>query len=257
VNKYLAVNRLEFAVTYSCTGKCRHCYSTPKRQKFPGRISRSLAVKIVKKADEKRELESVMTFGGEPLLFPEIVFAIHKTAANLGIPVRNVITNGYWSDDPQKIKETAIELKKVGVNSIDISVDAFHQEYIPLEIVRKAAEACLEVGIESVSWDPCWVISKEHDNLYNRKTRLILKRLEDLPIRVSDGNVMEPLGLSLVNLREYLPPKEKMPEGSCGEMPYTIDLIPSNLFSLSLTVKSPFATTYTSETPPKLTLSNF
>lgn len=33
-----------------------------------------------------------MTFGGEPLLYPEVTFEIHKTAKALEIPVRQIIT---------------------------------------------------------------------------------------------------------------------------------------------------------------------
>lgn len=221
MSRYLTVNRIEFAVTYLCSGKCRHCYSIVEQENFPKQIDKSLSVEIVRKVGEKYHPESVMTFGGEPLLFPEIVYAVHNEATDVGIPIRSVITNGYWSNDVKKVEEIAIKLKEAGVNSIDISVDAFHQEYIPLDIVRKAAEACLKVGIEDVSWDPCWVISKEHDNPYNLKTKSILKQLEDISIRDCGGNVMEPAGLALINLKEYLPPKEKMPKGKCGDMPYT------------------------------------
>ena len=221
MSKYLNVNRIEFAVTYLCNGKCRHCYSSPKLENFAGHIDKDLAAEIVRKVAKKYHPRSVMTFGGEPLLYPEVVYAIHKEATDIGIPVRNVITNGYWSNDFKKIREIAIKLKEAGVNSVDISVDAFHQEYIPLSIVRKAAEECLEVGIEEVSWNPCWVISEKHDNPWNRKTRFILEELKDIPITECGGNVMEPDGLALINLKEYLPVKERIPKGKCGDFPYT------------------------------------
>ncbi|MEM2884678.1 MAG: hypothetical protein QXF24_01150, partial [Thermoproteota archaeon] len=112
------------------------------------------------------------------------------------------------------------KLSEAGVNDVVISVDAFHQERIPLGIVRKAAEECLNVGIESISWSPCWVVSEKHDNPWNRKTKLILEELKDIPIAIG-GNVMEPGGLALINLKEYLPVKERIPKGKCGDIPYT------------------------------------
>jgi MoaA/NifB/PqqE/SkfB family radical SAM enzyme len=215
------MNRIEFAVTYLCNGGCKHCYSIQGKERFPEHIDKSIAVEIVRKVGKKYDPESIMTFGGEPLLFPEIVCAIHKEAMNVGIPIREVITNGYWSRDTEKIREIAKDLAESRVNSIIISVDAFHQEHVPLDIVRKTAEACLEAGIEDISWNPCWVLSEDTDNQYNQKTKSILKELEDLPIRNSGGNVMEPDGLALVNLKEFLPLKRKIPAAKCGDMPYT------------------------------------
>ena len=221
MNRYLTVNRIEFAVTYLCNGRCRHCYTTLGKEAFPKHIDKSLAVKIVREIGEKYSPESIMTFGGEPLLFPELVCAVHREAVNVGISYREIITNGYWSKDRKKIKEIAKNLAESGVNNIVISVDCFHQEFIPLEIVKKAAESLLQAGISNIAWNPCWVVSGDEDNQYNHKTKSILKELEDLPVRKSEGNVIEPDGLALVNLKEFLPPKEEIPAGKCGDLPYT------------------------------------
>jgi MoaA/NifB/PqqE/SkfB family radical SAM enzyme len=221
MGKYLTVNRIEFMVTYLCNGICKHCYSIQKGDKFPEHIDKTLAVEIVRKVGKKYSPKSIMTFGGEPLLFPETVCAIHKEAMNVGIPSREVITNGYWSKDVKKIKMIAKNLAESGVNEIHISVDAFHQEKIPLDIVKITAEACLQTGIENIFWNPCWIISENDDNQYNRKTKSILKELKDLGIKISEGNMMEPSGLAIANLREFLPPKERIPKGKCGDIEYT------------------------------------
>lgn len=92
-----------------------------------------------------------MTFGGEPLLYPETVFAIHEQAKKTGIPVRDVITNGFWSTRAEKIQEIAQNLAKSGVTEVSISVDCFHQEFIPLKTVKKAANSLIEAGIKRVS----------------------------------------------------------------------------------------------------------
>ena len=229
MNRYLAVDRIEFLVTFLCNGKCVHCSARKHREGFPEHVDESLAVDIVRKVSQKYDVESVMTFGGEPMLFPETVCSIHREATRSGIPLRQVITNGYWSNDINKIRRTAKNLADCGVNDIHVSVDAFHQEHIPLGIVRKTVESCLETGIEDIAWNPCWVISQDDDNVYNRKTKSILKELGDLPVRVSKGNVVEPDGLALINLREFLPPKQRMPTGKCGDIPYTgpLDLVKS------------------------------
>lgn len=221
MSRFLTMERIEFAVTYLCNTRCKHCYSIMGKETFPKHMSKSLAVEIVRKVGKKYSPKSIMTFGGEPLLFPEIVCAIHKEAMNAGIPCREVITNGYWSGDVKRTEIIAKNLAKSGVNKICVSVDAFHQEQIPLDIVRKTIESCLQEGIGNIVWNPCWVVSKDNDNYYNQKTKSILKELKDLPIKKLKGNIMEPDGLALVNLKEFLPLKATIPQGKCGDMPYT------------------------------------
>ncbi len=231
MNRYLTVNRLEFLVTYLCSGSCRNCYATKYEERQLKHVDECLAVNIVQQVGETYHPQSIMTFGGEPLLFPDVTCSIHKAAADLGVPSRQLITNGFWSDslDPREI---AAKLAESGVNNISFSVDAFHQEYIPINIVRKAVEACLEVGIEGIAWNPCWVISKDDDNEYNQRTKSILKDFKDLSIRESKGNVVEPVGLALVNLKDFFPPKVQVPKGKCGDLPYTEQL--DNVKSISV-----------------------
>jgi len=226
VNRYLPVNRIEFAVTYLCNSKCRHCQlgEEEERKKFPSHVDKEIAVEIVRKVGKKYNPKSIMTFGGEPLLYPEIVYAIHKEAMKVGIPVRDVITNGFWSRKTIEIQEIAEKLVKSGVNEATISVDCFHQEFIPLEIVKKAAESLLKAGIAHISWDPCWVVSKDHDNPYNRKTKAILEQLKDLPIKDGVGNNVQPEGRAILWLKDFLPPRIKTPKGKCGDVPYTEEL---------------------------------
>lgn len=225
-SKFVDLNRLEFFVTDICNARCKHCSVNGRRSKVK-HIDEKVAVDAVIKLSREYNLESVMTFGGEPLLFPEVIYGIHEAATKAGIPARQIITNGFWSKDYNRIKEIARRLAEVGVNKILISVDAFHQEYIPLTIVKKAAEELLKVSIADIKWTPCWVVSKEDDNPYNHQTRLILNELEELQIKVGSGNVVFPQGATLENLVDYLPEKKQVIHDKCGELPYTdpLDLI--------------------------------
>lgn len=219
-NKYIDLNRLEFSITDLCSSSCRHC-SVKKHEEQKIHIDKSWAVNTIKRASERYKLESIMTFGGEPLLFPETVFAIHKAALDAGVPVRQIITNGYWTKDMAKIEEIAFGLAESGVNKILISVDAFHQEYIPVEAVKKAAKALQKYSSINLKWSPCWVVSEKDHNQYNEVTNKILKELEELNINVGRGNVVSPEGAALENLKEYLPKKKNLLKSRCTDMPYT------------------------------------
>ena len=143
-----------------------------------------------------------MTFGGEPLLYPETIYEIHKTAASLGVAKRQVITNGFFSKDRGKIKTVSLSLADSGVNALLLSVDAFHQETIPLETVLFFAKCAVDSGIP-LKLQPAWLVSAEDQNPYNEKTREIIRAFAPLHIPLNQGNVIFPSGNALKYLREY------------------------------------------------------
>ena len=132
MNEYVKnLNRIEFVITYACTGRCKHC-SEGEHSDVGKHIDGDMAASVVRDVAGRYDVTSVMTFGGEPLLYPETVYAVHAAAKELHIPKRQLITNGFFSKDDMIIKQTARELARCGVNAILLSVDAFHQEIIPL-----------------------------------------------------------------------------------------------------------------------------
>lgn len=202
MNEYVKnLNRIEFVVTMACTGKCKHC-SEGDHTNCTGHIDRDVAVKAIRQVCEKYQIESLMTFGGEPLLYPEVVCAIHNAATEMGIPKRSLISNGYFTKDTNRIKEVVQALKKSGVCKILLSVDAFHQETIPVKPVKFFAECVKDSGI-SIQLSPAWLVSREDNNFYNVRTREILKEFEDLNILVGKGNIIFPSGNALKYLGEY------------------------------------------------------
>lgn len=204
MNTYLRnLSRIEFVVTMACTGKCKHCSQGEHRSK--DNIDKSLAADAVRKIADEYKIGSLMTFGGEPLLYPDTVCAIHKAATEVNIPHRQLITNGFFSKDSARIKEVALCLAESGVNDILLSVDAFHQETIPLDIVKAFAEAVLKAGIP-IRVQPAWLVSQEDDNPYNIHTREILKEFCDMGISANEGNVIFPAGNALKYLGDYLKP---------------------------------------------------
>lgn len=202
MNEYVKnLNRIEFVVTMACTGRCKHC-SEGEHVNCKGHIDTELAVKSIREVCGQYKMESLMTFGGEPLIYPDVVCEIHKTATEMGIEKRQLITNGYFSKKKERIEEVVQKLEKSGVTNLLLSVDAFHQETIPLEPVKFFAECVMKTKI-SAEISPAWLVSVEDDNPYNEKTREILKELADLNIPIGSGNVIFPSGNALKYLKEY------------------------------------------------------
>lgn len=202
MNQYLKnLDRIEFTVTMACTGRCKHCQNGDHVNSAE-HIDTGIAIEAIRKICSLYKISSLMTFGGEPLLYPETVSGIHKTAAELGIDKRQVITNGYFSKKRERTEAVVRDLAESGVNDLLLSADAFHQETIPLEPVLFFAECAVRSGIP-VRLSPAWLVSREDDNPYNLRTREILSEFEPLGIPVSAGNVIFPSGNALKYLREY------------------------------------------------------
>ncbi|MBQ6888393.1 MAG: hypothetical protein IJN54_12875 [Lachnospiraceae bacterium] len=166
MNKYMKnLNRIEFVVTMACTGRCRHC-------------------------SEGEHISKGEHIDGE------------VAAKESGIPKRDLITNGFFSKDKKRIKEVAHMLAESGVNKILLSVDAFHQETIPMEPVTFFAECVKKEGL-NIRINPAWLVSKEDENPYNIKTKEILREFEPMGIQTADGNIIFPSGNAKKYLSEY------------------------------------------------------
>ena len=209
------LNKIEFVVTYACTGRCKHC-SEGDHTACGERIDPGIAADAVRKIAAEYDIKTVMTFGGEPLLYTDAVYAIMETAKELNIPKRQVITNGYFSKNAQRIREVAERLAACGVNDLLLSVDAFHQETIPPHVVKQFATEAKKCGIP-IRLSPAWLVSVTDDNPYNRKTREILGSFADLELPVGEGNVIFPEGNALKYLAEYF--TDEHPENPYAEDP--------------------------------------
>ncbi len=218
MNPYLKnLSKIEFVVTYACTGRCRHC-SEGDHAACGERIDPAFASYAVRKIAAEYGIQTVMTFGGEPLLYTDAVYAIMTAATELNVSKRQVITNGYFSKNADRIREVAKGLAACGVNDLLLSVDAFHEETIPLRVVKQFATEAKACGIP-IRLQPAWLVSATDNNLYNRKTREILASFADMEIPVGEGNVIFPEGNALKYLAEYFTdelPENPYREDSCN-----------------------------------------
>ena len=185
------------------------------------RLDPGIAADAVRKIAAEYDIKTVMTFGGEPLLYTDAVYAIMTTAKELNIPKRQVITNGYFSKNVDKIREVAEQLAVCGVNDLLLSVDAFHQETIPLDVVKQFATEAKKCGIP-IRLQPAWLVSST-DNPYNRTTREIIGSFADLELLVGEGNVIFPEGNALKYLAEYF--EDTLPKNPYADDPRNIKCI--------------------------------
>lgn len=94
--------------------------------------------------------------GGEPFGRWPLLLAVCEAAAKLGLgPLKNVETNGYWATDEALIRDRLGALNAAGMETLAVSADPYHQQFVPIDRVRRlaaAAEALLGPGRVQVRW---------------------------------------------------------------------------------------------------------
>lgn len=240
MNQYLRnLTKIEFVITYACTGRCRHC-SEGDHTTCGEYINPMTAADAVRKIAAVHSIQTVMTFGGEPLLYPEAVYRIHAAAAEMGVPKRQLITNGYFVKANSRIRSVSEGLAACGVNDILLSVDAFHQETIPLDTVKRFADEVLKQNIP-LRLQPAWLVHPEDDNPYNRKTVAILDSFRDWRISVNEGNIIFPEGNAKKYLSDYF--RDEIPTNPYEEDPRDVrclsfdpngDVLKSNIYRMDI-----------------------
>ncbi len=222
-NKYRNLHKIEFVMTYACTGNCKHC-SQGDHKSSDTHINGYLAAMSVKKICLSHCIDTVMCFGGEPLLFAEDVCRTISAAKDMDVFRRQVITNGYFTTDTQVMREVARELRACGVTDLLLSADAFHQETIPLEVVTAFAKELKAAGVPT-RIHPAWLVSNTDNNPYNVKTWEIVDSLCALGFDESKGNVIFCEGNAKKYLASYF-------EGGSPQNPYIED--PEDIRCISL-----------------------
>lgn len=211
------LKRLEFTLTRKCNSQCIHCQAeaSPSRNEV---MEVKDAHNFLEEATAVSNIESFMVFGGEPMLYSKRAIAIFEKAHQLRISEIEMITNGIWGGNRAKAEKLAIKLKVAGLNTIHISVDAFHMRSIPLDCPRNAALASLKAGMENVTWNVAVIDSINAANEYDKKTGQILRTLQPLGI---DAHIIKivPIGRAKQNLRQYFKPTSIY--GSCEAEPLT------------------------------------
>ena len=219
MNLYLKnLSKIEFVVTNACTGRCKHC-SEGEHTLCGEYIRPDVAADAVHRIAAEYAIQTVMAFGGEPLLYPDAVCAIMTAAQEMNISRRQVITNGYFSKNLDTVRRVTQHLRECGVNDLLLSVDAFHQETIPLDAVKVFAAEVIQCGIP-LRLQPAWLVSPSSDNPYNQKTQNILHDFRAMDIPVGEGNVVFPEGNALRFLAEYF--TDTQPENPYNENPYDV-----------------------------------
>lgn len=205
---------LSFLTSYKCTNECKHC----ALQASPNQVEASMELEDVRRYLEditsSYNIQEVGFFGGEPLLNLNLIVSLIEEVKKFGISKIGLPTNGFWGKNDSTAKEYAEKLKEAGLYRIGFSADAFHQEFISLDVVRRAIRAAREAGIEWIGLVANSLGSIDKKNPFNDQTRDIIdvlsKEFEFLEVV---NNVLQVKGRAATQLAQHYPmntiPSEK------------------------------------------------
>jgi len=95
---------------------------------------------------------SIHIGGGEPFLDINGLLNLLQAARDNNITVEYVETNAFWVQDEDQAHEYLQMISKVGVDTLCISLDPFHAEYVPTTLPIKLAEICSKTGFGYFLW---------------------------------------------------------------------------------------------------------
>lgn len=137
------VERVILYFTQQCNARCSFCITNSSPQ-----TKATLPTDVIKRClREAKEvgITRVGLTGGEPTLDRYRLFEIMEAGQEFGLTFY-MTSNAFWAKRYDKAVEMVKELKKRGLNRLNLSADRFHLPYISNQCNVNAARACEEVG---------------------------------------------------------------------------------------------------------------
>jgi organic radical activating enzyme len=172
----MIVTGLDLILTYECTSRCAHCCY----RAGPGRDDTMTLAEVESylAGVAEQPIEWILLFGGEPFIRYELLRGSVALAARQAAVL--VFTNGSWATDPGTARQLLGQLQEAGLNQILFSVDAFHQEHVPLERIAVGIQAARALGYGTIEIDNRCLGEPDADNAFNRRTQELMRRLGEL-----------------------------------------------------------------------------
>lgn len=137
--------KVGIALTDRCTASCAMCCfrCNPGNKQV---LSRDTVFDIIRQAEDIPEITSVGLSGGEAMLYPGLVLDSVREIKRANMRA-SLTSNGFWASDEKAAADTLRALKDAGLDSLSVSVDAYHIEYVPLDRIRHILRLCRTVNL--------------------------------------------------------------------------------------------------------------
>lgn len=140
-----------FIINYVCNAKCRHCAFAGAPLGGQDFASYESACRIASKL-AAHGVTALHIGGGEPFLRFDALCGVIRALTEHGIAIDYIETNAFWCTQKALVKERLQTLRALGANTLMVSVDPFHVEYVPLARPLLLCQVLDELGMEYFIW---------------------------------------------------------------------------------------------------------
>ena len=133
-------------LTYKCSAACRFCYyycAPQAKGLMPTETAIAAWQSLTRIAGEHAKVHIT---GGEPFLYFDRMLEILQQAKKQGLrQVQSIETNGSWATNEKDITDKLKQLDQCGLDRLKISWDAFHEEFVDIQHVKRLISVARKV----------------------------------------------------------------------------------------------------------------
>ncbi len=143
----MVLKGVAFLLTDRCNASCGMCCfsCSPKNRAL---LDVSMVKDYIRQAAELGTVKSVSFSGGEAMLYYDQLRECVAFAKACGLK-STLVSNGFWGADIEKGRALLGGLVEDGLTDLSLSVDQFHQEFVPIEAVMNAMALAEEFHVLS------------------------------------------------------------------------------------------------------------
>lgn len=145
------MHNLGIMVNNRCNAACVHCLYASSPCWDDDYITQENAKKLCQLL-KSHGVYSVHIGGGEPFLNFESLYMMLTELKSAGISVDYIETNGFWCYEEQNAKEKIRRVRELSGNTLMVSCDPFHAEFVPVQRVMNFVRWCLECNMDFFVW---------------------------------------------------------------------------------------------------------
>ncbi len=141
----VAMSHIAFSLTLACPLRCGHCIVEASEEKSGSTVPVATARIYASQMKSLREygIRTVSFTGGEPTVAPRQLSLLSEAAGNEGMRC-GIVTSAYWA---KTRRDSARMIESFpSISDWDLSIDRYHQEFVPMEYVRNAYAAAVSRG---------------------------------------------------------------------------------------------------------------
>lgn len=135
---------LAISLTQKCNAKCEMCCFSCGPNKTMN-LSKDEVFRLIDQC-EGTTIKTISFSGGEAFLDIELLMESIDHAKSKGFNV-SVISNGFWGRNKARATTIAKRLKDLKLDELSLSIDEFHQHYIPINSIKNILEITREFNI--------------------------------------------------------------------------------------------------------------